>query len=80
MSPLDGFIQSLRRSDVQSWISAGLIGDSAMVDGPYGNKPLIYADYVASGRALAQVEDFIRDQVLPITPTVTPRRRSAGPI
>lgn len=65
MSPLDGFSQSLRRSDIHGWISSGLIGEHVMIDGPYGPKPLIYADYVASGRALAQVEDFIRDQVLP---------------
>ncbi|MCA0960607.1 aminotransferase class V-fold PLP-dependent enzyme [Salipiger bermudensis] len=65
MSPLDDFARSLDRPDLASWLRGGLIGDGVEIDGPYGPKPLIYADYVASGRALAQVEDFIRDRVLP---------------
>ena len=65
MSPLDDFARSLERPDLASWLRDGLIGDGVEIDGPYGPKPLIYADYVASGRALAQVEDFIRDRVLP---------------
>jgi selenocysteine lyase/cysteine desulfurase len=43
----------------------GLIGAKAKVDGPFGLKDLVYADYVASGRALRQVEDFILEEVLP---------------
>ncbi|WP_226781228.1 aminotransferase class V-fold PLP-dependent enzyme [Oceaniglobus trochenteri] len=65
MSPLDEFARSLQREDVHAWIRGGLIGDDARIEGPFGDKPLIYADYVASGRALAQVEDFMRDRVLP---------------
>ncbi|MBU2961538.1 aminotransferase class V-fold PLP-dependent enzyme [Citreicella sp. C3M06] len=65
MAPLDDFAHSLDRPDLPEWLQAGLIGDNATIDGPFGPKPLIYADYVASGRALAQVEDFIRDRVLP---------------
>src|SRR5690606_25788178 len=37
----------------------------AIVEGPYGPKSMIYADYVASGRALMQVERFVLEQVLP---------------
>ena len=65
MRPLENFAQSLRRPDLIAWLRGGLIGDKAMIDGPFGEKPLVYADYVASGRALAQVEDFVRDHVLP---------------
>tara|TARA_Y100000815_G_scaffold169433_3_gene153827 strand:+ start:8665 stop:10128 length:1464 start_codon:yes stop_codon:yes gene_type:complete len=65
MSPFEEFVQSLRRPDLREWIRAGLIGDDVEIDGPFGKKPLLYADYVASGRALNQVEDFIRDRVLP---------------
>ena len=43
----------------------GLIGHGIPVDGPFGPHPLVYADYVASGRALRQVEGFVMDNVLP---------------
>ncbi|WP_048648224.1 aminotransferase class V-fold PLP-dependent enzyme [Nitratireductor soli] len=62
---LRDFIDGLRRDDLPAFLRGGLIGENAVIDGPCGTKPLIYADYVASGRALAQVEDFIRDRVLP---------------
>ncbi|ETX27730.1 aminotransferase class V-fold PLP-dependent enzyme [Roseivivax isoporae] len=65
MSPLDDFAQTLAGPGLPARLRAGLIGESATVDGPFGPKPLIYADYVASGRALTQVEDFVRDRVLP---------------
>ncbi len=64
-APLAGFRRRLAGPDVVAQLSAGLIGENARIDGPFGPKPLIYADYVASGRALVQVEDFIRDEVLP---------------
>ncbi len=64
-SVLDGFRNTLRQPGLVDALRDGLIGDNAIVPGPYGNKPLVYADYVASGRALCQVEDFIRDEVLP---------------
>lgn len=65
MRPLEAFRQSLQRDDIVGWIRSGLIGDGIEIDGPFGPKTLVYADYVASGRALEQVEDFIRHNVLP---------------
>ena len=31
----------------------------------YGNKPLVYADYTASGRCLSFIEDYIDSNVNP---------------
>ena len=65
MTALDDFKAALKGADVHDRIREGLIGENVQIDGPFGSKPLIYADYVASGRALTQVEDFIRERVLP---------------
>ncbi|WKC22513.1 aminotransferase class V-fold PLP-dependent enzyme [Rhizobium sp. SSA_523] len=46
-------------------LEQGLIGRNAVVAGPFGQKPLVYADYVASGRAVMQVEQFVLNEVLP---------------
>ncbi len=43
----------------------GLIGENILIPGLHGDVPLVYADYVASGRALQQVEDFVAGHVLP---------------
>ena len=64
-SLLAEFAESLKGDDLPARLHEGLIGENLPIEGPYGPKPLVYADYVASGRALAQVEDFVRDRVLP---------------
>lgn len=58
------------RADIQaathnSELRDGLIGENVLIPGLHGDVPLVYADYVASGRALRQVEDFVAAQVLP---------------
>ncbi|UZD91562.1 aminotransferase class V-fold PLP-dependent enzyme [Cognatishimia activa] len=42
-----------------------VIGSDVMLETEDGAKKMIYADYVASGRALRQVEEFVMNEVLP---------------
>lgn len=63
--PLSEFRQSLNIPNITEHLRSGLIGEGLMIPTPSGQVPLIYADYVASGRGLRQVETFITDHVLP---------------
>ncbi len=63
--PFDRFRAALATQNPVADLRAGLIGEGAMIPGISGPVPLTYADYVASGRALRQVEDFIQTEVLP---------------
>ncbi|MBL4672564.1 MAG: aminotransferase class V-fold PLP-dependent enzyme [Arenicella sp.] len=46
-------------------IRNSVIGDNLSIKTSFGNKPIVYADYTASGRSLTFIEDVIRDRVLP---------------
>jgi selenocysteine lyase/cysteine desulfurase len=48
------------------FVRSSVIGDDEAVSGPYGLRRVTYADYTASGRSLSFIEDYIRDQVLPL--------------
>ncbi len=47
-------------------IRGSVIGDDEAFNGPFGVRRLTYADYTASGRSLSFIEDYIREQVMPL--------------
>jgi len=47
-------------------IRNGIIGDDRSIEGPFGARRVTYADYTASGRSLDFIEDFIRQEVIPL--------------
>lgn len=52
----------------EEWVTRirqGIIGEGTAIPGPFGPRPLVYADYTASGRALTMIEDAIEQHVLP---------------
>ena len=53
-------------SDLLTLIRESVIGRNDVVEGPFGPRRVTYADYTASGRSLTFIEDYIRDQVLPL--------------
>lgn len=54
---IDALVAEVRRS---------IIGADEVIAGPFGQRPVVYADYTASGRSLTFIEDYIRDVVLPL--------------
>ncbi len=42
------------------------IGKDEVLEGPFGPRRVIYADYTASGRSVGFIEDYIRNVVLPL--------------
>ncbi len=59
-------------------IRDAIIGDDRAIEGPYGLRRLTYADYTASGRSLAFIEDFIREEVLPLYANTHTETSSTG--
>ena len=57
--------QTLKDAAREGRLADELIGEGVQIPGADGMVPLVYADYVASGRALRSVEDFIVSDVLP---------------
>jgi selenocysteine lyase/cysteine desulfurase len=47
-------------------IRESVVGKDTAVETPFGLRRVTYADYTASGRSLSFIEDYIRNQVLPL--------------
>jgi selenocysteine lyase/cysteine desulfurase len=43
-----------------SWLREDIIGRNMMFVTPYGARPLVYADYTASGRGLYSIENYVQ--------------------
>ncbi len=63
--PFSTFCSMLTAATHDGTLRDGVIGRNRMIPGLHGDVPLLYADYVASDRAMAQVEGFIAHEVLP---------------
>ncbi|SMG49194.1 aminotransferase class V-fold PLP-dependent enzyme [Paracoccus sp. J56] len=62
--PFDSYLARLGDNPI-SQIHTCLIGRDAVIDGPFGPRRMIYADYIASGRALRPIEEWVMENVLP---------------
>ena len=62
MAP-DPLIDTARLIDT---VRNSVIGRDDLLDGPFGLRPVIYADYTASGRTLSFIEDYLREVVQPL--------------
>jgi selenocysteine lyase/cysteine desulfurase len=68
-------------SNVQQLIEQirnGVIGDDRALEGPYGVRRMTYADYTASGRSLGFIEDYLREEVLPLYANTHTETSSTG--
>jgi len=53
---LEKFFSSFRRN---------IVGDRQMFESPFGEKAIIYADWMASGRAYRPIEEYIQKEIMP---------------
>lgn len=66
--PSTAFVETECKSDAKqlsAYIHENVVGQNTMFSGPFGPRPIVYCDYIASGRSLKFIENFIGSQVLP---------------
>ncbi len=68
-------------NNLESYFSTfreGILGKDAQIQGPYGQKQVIYADWIASGRIYSQIEDKFRDQIYPFVANTHTETNTTG--
>nr|XP_039264725.1 uncharacterized protein LOC120340516 [Styela clava] len=58
--------EQTNKSELINYINHNVIGKDAVFSGPFGIRKILYCDYIASGRPLASIEDFLQKHVLPM--------------
>lgn len=53
------------RPELLKYVADNVIGDYSVFSTAYGERAVVYADYIASGRSLKFLEDYIGEVVLP---------------
>ncbi len=57
--------QTIAENSLLDTIFASQYNNNVLINGPFGDRLLTYADYIASGQPLKHIEEFIADKVLP---------------
>ena len=63
--PLNSWVEGTKMTISIERIRESVIGERILFNTPFGDKPMVYADYTASGRALSFIEETVQDHVLP---------------
>jgi selenocysteine lyase/cysteine desulfurase len=74
----EALVQSAGPDQLIDLIRASVIGEDEAVAGPFGIRRVTYADYTASGRNLTFIEDYIREQVMPLYANTHTESSSTG--
>ncbi|XP_076052492.1 uncharacterized protein LOC143031974 [Oratosquilla oratoria] len=66
-----------------SEVAKCILGRDSTFSSPFGQRKVVYADYIASGRSVSFIEDYIQSEVLPLygsthtTASITARQTTA---
>nr|XP_039261606.1 uncharacterized protein LOC120337785 [Styela clava] len=58
--------KKMNKNKLLDFINSDIIGRDVTFHGPFGPRQILYCDYVASGKALKSIENYIQTVVLPM--------------